>query len=63
MVSNTDVEVKYSLKVNLTLSTVNMTNFFEKNIFVEKDQKDNGSHHEIQRDMVESCKETESKHR
>ena len=30
---------------------------------MEKDQKDTGSHHEIQRDMDESCKETESNHR
>ena len=30
---------------------------------MEKGQKDNGSHHEIQRNMVESCKETKSKHR
>ena len=29
---------------------------------MEKDQKDNGSHHEIQIDVVESWKETESKH-
>ena len=30
---------------------------------MEKDQKDNGCYHEIQRDIVESCKETENKHR
>ena len=29
---------------------------------MEKDQKDNGSHHEIQIDVVESCKDSESKH-
>ena len=30
MVSDTDVEVKYSLKVNLTLSSVNMINSLKK---------------------------------
>ena len=30
---------------------------------MKKDLKDNGSHHEIQRDVVKSCKEMESKHR
>ena len=33
-----------------------------KNIFMEKRQKDNGSHHKMQRGTVESCRETESKH-
>ena len=34
-----------------------------KSIFMEKYQKDNDRHHEIQRDMAESCKETESKYK
>ena len=52
MVNDTDAEVKYSLKVNLVSSQVNIIDAFGKTSLC----------HEIQTEIVDSCKETESRH-
>ena len=63
MVSDTYAEVKYSLKINLVSSSVNIIDTLGKNIFMEKDRNDNGIHHELQRDILESSTEMEKKRR